>query len=259
MLDFGFYNMDCLEGLKLIDDNSIDIVMTDIPYNISQKKVIDRTRIDNRKLHRDGKKKVLNFNYGDWDFFDSNATFFEFINEVFVEVYRTMKDSASMYMWVPRDEVSFIEYLLKDIGFHVRSTLVWCKTNPCPQIYKIGYMSSTEFCIFATKQKGAKHYWNVERGQRQSYWIKPICQGNERTGHPTQKRLDIAEDMILQSAQKGNVLLDCFAGSGTFAIAAYNNGLKFICFEKDKDIFKMGQKRVEAATAQMNLFDFIES
>lgn len=257
MLDFGFYNMDCLEGLKFIDDSSIDIVMTDIPYNISQKKVIDRTRIDNRKLHRDGKKKVLNFNYGDWDFFDSNTAFFEFISEVFVEVYRTMKDSASMYMWVPRDEVSFIEYLLKDIGFHVRSTLVWCKTNPCPQIYKVGYMSSTEFCIFATKQKGAKHYWNVERGQRQSYWMKPICQGNERTGHPTQKRLDIAEDMILQSAQKGNILLDCFAGSGTFAIAAYNNGLKFICFEKDKDIFKMGHKRVEAATAQMNLFGFI--
>ncbi len=98
MLDFGFYNMDCREGLKHIDNSSIDIVMTDIPYNISQKKVIDRTRIDNRKLHRDGKKKVLNFNYGDWDFFDSNAAFFEFISEVFVEVYRTMKDSASMYM-----------------------------------------------------------------------------------------------------------------------------------------------------------------
>ena len=108
--------------------------MTDIPYNISQKKAIDRTRIDNRKLHRDGKKKVLNFDYGDWDFFDSNAAFFEFINEVFVEVYRTMKDSASMYMWGPRDEVSIIEYILKDIGFHVRSTLVWCKMNPCPQI-----------------------------------------------------------------------------------------------------------------------------
>ena len=259
MLDFGFYNMDCREGLKHIDDSSIDIVMTDIPYNISQKKAIDRTRIDNRKLHRDGKKKVLNFNYGDWDFFDSNAAFFEFIKEVFVEVYRTMKDSASMYMWVPKSEVSFIEYILKDIGFHVRSTLVWCKTNPCPQIYKVGYMSSTEFCIFATKQKGAKHYWNVERGQRQSYWIKPICQGNERTEHPTQKRLDIAEDMILQSAQKGNVLLDCFAGSGTFAIAAYNNGLKFICFEKDKDIFKMGQKRVEVATAQMNIFDYLNN
>lgn len=258
MIAFGFYNMDCRKGLKLIEDSSIDIVMTDIPYNISQKKTIDRTRIDNRTLHRNGKKKVLNFDYGDWDFFDSNTAFFEFIKEVFVEVYRTMKDSASMYMWVPRDEVSFIEYILKDIGFYVRSTLVWCKTNPCPQIYKIGYMSSTEFCIFATKQKGAKHYWNVERGQRQSYWIKPICQGNERTEHPTQKRLDIAEDMILQSAQKGNVLLDPFAGSGTFAVAAYNNGLKFICFEKDEDIFKMGQKRVEAETAQMNLFDFIE-
>jgi len=197
LLDFGLYNQDCRDGLKLIDDNTIDIVMTDIPYNISQKKKIDRSLIDNRKLRREGKKKELNFDFGEWDFFSSNREFFEFIKEVFTEVYRTMKDSASMYMWVPNSEVSFIEYILKDIGFHVRSTLVWCKTNPCPQIFKVGYMSSTEFCIFATKQKGAKHYWNIERGQKQSYWIKPICQGNERTEHPTQKRLDIAEDMIL--------------------------------------------------------------
>lgn len=257
MLAYGIYNMDCRYGLKLIDDNTIDIVMTDIPYNISQQKTIDRTLIDNKKIHREGKKKTLNFNFGEWDFFSDNKEFFVFIQEVFQEVYRTMKDTASMYMWVPKSEVSFIEYILKDIGFHVRSTLVWCKTNPCPQIYKVGYMSSTEFCIFATKQKGAKHYWNVERGQKQSYWVKPICQGNERTEHPTQKRLDIAEDMILQSSQINNVLLDCFAGSGTFAVAAHKHGLNFICFEKDKNIYEMARDRIDAETQQMNIYDYL--
>lgn len=257
MLDFGLYNMDCQEGLKLVDDETVDIVMTDIPYNISQKKIIDRTKIDNRKLHREGKKKELNFDFGQWDFFADNKEFFEFIRGVFAEVYRTMKDTASMYMWVPKSEVSFIEYILKDIGYHVRSTLVWCKTNPCPQIFKVGYMSSTEFCIFATKQKGAKHYWNTGRGQRQSYWVKPICQGKERTEHPTQKRLDIAEDMLLQSAQKGDLLLDPFAGSGTFALAAHNNGMNFIAFEKDKTIFEMAKERLDGELARMNIFDFI--
>ncbi len=252
MLAYGIYNIDCRDGLKLIDDNTIDIVMTDIPYNISH-----RTLIDNKKIHREGKKKTLNFNFGEWDFFSDNKEFFVFIQEVFQEVYRTMKDTASMYMWVPKNEVSFIEYILKDIGFHVRSTLVWCKTNPCPQIYKVGYMSSTEFCIFATKQKGAKHYWNVERGQKQSYWVTPICQGNERTEHPTQKRLDIAEDMILQSSQRNNVLLDCFAGSGTFAVAARKNGLNFICFEKDKNIYEMARDRIDAETQQMNIYDYL--
>lgn len=257
MLDFGIYNMDCREGLKLIDDNSIDIVMTDIPYNISQRKTIDRTLINNKNYIDKARQKKINLNFGEWDFFADNKAFFGFIQEVFTEVYRTMKDTASMYMWVPKNEVSFIEYILKYIGYHVRSTLVWCKTNPCPQIFKVGYMSSTEFCIFATKQKGAKHYWNVERGQRQSYWIKPICQGNERTEHPTQKRLDIAEDMLLQSSQRGNVLLDCFAGSGTFAVAAHRNGLKYICFETDKDIFSMAKQRIEQESQQMNIYDYM--
>lgn len=63
--------------------------------------------------------------------------------------------------------------------------------------------------------------------------------------------------MLLQSAQKGSVLLDCFAGSGTFAVAAYNTGLKYIVFEKDKNIYEMAKKRIEAETAQMNLFDFM--
>lgn len=257
MLAYGIYNMDCRHGLKLIDDNTIDIVMTDIPYNISQRKTIDRTGIDNKKIHRESKKKTLNFNFGEWDFFSGNKEYFEFIQEVFQEVYRVMKDTASMYMWVPKGEVSFIEYILKDIGFHVRSTLVWCKTNPCPPIYKVGYMSSTEFCIFATKQKGAKHYWNVERGQRASYWVKPICQGNERTVHPTQKRLDIAEDMIMQSSQRNNILLDCFAGSGTFAVAARKNGLNFICFETDKKFYEMAVQRIESETQQMNIYDYL--
>lgn len=168
-----------------------------------------------------------------------------------------MKDSASLYMWIPRNEVSFIEYLLKDIGYHVRSTLVWCKTNPCPQIFKAGYMSSTEFCIFATKLSGAKHYWNVSKGQKQSYWITPICQGNERTEHPTQKRLDIAQDMITQSAKPKDLLLDPFAGSGTFCVAAHSEGLNFIGFEKDKKWFEVAKKRIEEETSQMSIFDLM--
>ena len=252
------YNIDCQEGLKGIDDLSVDIVMTDIPYNISQRKSIDRSRIDNRRIKRQGKKsKELNFNFGEWDFFGDNTKYFEFIHEVFSEVYKKMKSSASLYMWCPKNEISFIEYILKDIGYHVRSTLVWCKTNPCPQIFKVGYMSSTEFCVFATKGKGAKHFWNTSKGQKNSYWVKPICQGTERTKHPTQKRLDIAIDMITQSAEKGYLLLDPFAGSGTFLEGAYKAGLKFIGFEKEQEWFNLATERLDCVMSQLT-FDRLE-
>ena len=77
--------MDCRDGLKLIDDEMIDIVMTDIPYNISQNKSIDRSTIDNKKLKRNGNKKELNFNYGKWDFFADNKAYFSFIQNEFNE------------------------------------------------------------------------------------------------------------------------------------------------------------------------------
>ena len=168
-----------------------------------------------------------------------------------------MKDSASMYMWLPKSEVSFIEYILKDIGFHVRSTLVWCKTNPTPNILNIGYMHSTEFCTYATKLPGSKHYWNTKNRNVQSYWVKPICQGNERTAHPTQKRLDIAEEMIIQSCEKGGTLLDPFCGSGTFPVAARLCGLNYIAFEQDKNFYEIAKKRIDQEVNQMNIFDFL--
>lgn len=248
------YNMDCREGILNIGDNTVDIIMTDIPYNISQNKKIDRSSIDNYRLKCGKGSKELNFNFGGWDFFADNKEYFEFINNVFTLAYSKLKESGSMYMWCPKNEVSFIEYILKDIGYHVRNTLVWCKTNPCPQIFKAGYMSSTEFCIFATKTSGVKHYWNIEKGQKHSYWIKPICQGNERTEHPTQKRLDIAVDMITQSAKKDDLLLDMFVGSGTFLEAAYEVGLNFIGFERDEKWFNVANERIQSVMAQTRLF-----
>ncbi len=254
------YNLDCRKGLEKIPDESIDILMTDIPYNISQKKKIDRSRINPRNIKRTSQaSRELNFDFGKWDFFADNKEYFEFIDDVFSAAYGKLKESASVYIWVPKSEVSFIEYILKNIGYHVRSTLVWCKTNPCPQIFKVGYMSSTEFCIFATKSKGAKHYWNKASAQKLSYWIKPICQGSERTEHPTQKRLDIAMDMITQSAQKGDLLLDLFAGSGTFLEAAYKCGLNYIGFELDEKWYKTASERLDNVKSQIDFFRGVEN
>ena len=122
----NIYNADCRIAINNIDDELIDILMTDIPYNISQNKTLDRSRIKNKRINCSNK---LNFDFGKWDFFDSNKEYFEFIHEIFSAAFSKLKESASVYIWVPKSEVSFIEYILKDIGYHVRSTLVWCKTD----------------------------------------------------------------------------------------------------------------------------------
>jgi len=227
---------DCLEVMKLLPDESIDLVLTDPPYNISQNKKIDRTRINSRSLKRTGKVKELNLNFGKWDFFESNREYFEFIYKVCNEFTPKTKESCSLYMWAPRSEISFIEYILVEVGWHVRSTV--------PQIFKVGYMSSTEFCIFGTRMKGRKHFWNINRGQRHSYWITSICQGKERTSHPTQKKLEIVEDMIINSSQESNIVLDCFLGSGTTAVACEKLNRKWIGIEISEEYCKIAKKRL---------------
>lgn len=243
------YHGDCLDILKLIDCK-VDLILTDPPYNISQKKVINRDNINSKTLNRK-KTKHLNYNFGNWDFFTTEK-YLLFIKRWTDLIIKIVKESTSLYMWAPKSEVSFLEKILSE-HFKIRSTLVWCKTNPVPQIFKVGYMSSTEFCIFATKNKGRKHYWNIERGQRQSYWVKPICQGKERTSHPTQKRLDIIEDMILQSSKKDDIVIDTFAGSGTIGIACEKFNRKYILIEKEEKYCEIIKDRLEKELSQLKL------
>lgn len=83
---------------------------------------------------------------------------------------------------------------------------------------------------------------------------KTICQGSERTEHPTQKRLDIAVDMVTQSAQEGDLLLDLFVGSGTFLEAAYKCGLNYIGFENDEKWYKIATDRLNVVKSQLDFF-----
>jgi DNA modification methylase len=236
--------MDSVEFVKQLDDNSVDMIVTDPPYNISQKKKIDRTHINNRALHREGKKsKVLDFDFGAWDFFET-SDYLKWMEVQFVEWYRVAKDNCSVYMWCPKSEVSFLEYLLKKVGFRVRSTLVWCKKNPTPQIFKVGFMSGTEFCIFATKHEGRKHKWKVEHGQQLNYWVRGIVQGKERTIHPTQKPLDLTRHFIKLGSDEGDVIIDPFMGSGTTAVACKIMNRRYIGCDINPEYIKVAEERL---------------
>lgn len=111
------HNMDALEGLKQLPDNCIDLVITDPPYNISQRKTIDRTKINCRSIKRRGSRsKELNFNFGEWDFFESREKYLDFIKQIGKELFRVAKDNCSLFMWCPKSEVSFIEQNLQGGG-----------------------------------------------------------------------------------------------------------------------------------------------
>lgn len=103
------YNMDCLEGLKLLEDNSIDLIVTDPPYfNIMLK---DHT----------GKSY-------DWDKFDSLESYIEWIKVISLECRRVLKDNGSLYMFADDKVCAYIQVEL-DKYFNLENNITWVKPN----------------------------------------------------------------------------------------------------------------------------------
>jgi site-specific DNA-methyltransferase (adenine-specific) len=76
--------------------------------------------------------------------------------------------------------------------------------------------------------------------------------------HPTQKPLKLFEMILRDYSKENDLILDCFSGSGTTAIACHNLNRRFICIEKDYDYWKASVERLENAKSQLNLFTNIE-
>ena len=72
--------------------------------------------------------------------------------------------------------------------------------------------------------------------------------------HPTQKPLKLFQQILSDYSQEGQIILDCFSGSGTTAIACHNLNRNFICIEKDYDYWKASVERLKNAQAQQKLF-----
>ncbi len=256
------YQGDCLEIMSLLEDQSVDLLLTDPPYNISQKEMkIDRSKIQNKKIRRlfskrQNKVSELNYDFGKWDNYSSITEQLDFAEKWLKESYRILKPFGSLITFYSRSEISFIESIMTGIGYHVRQTLVWHKTNPVPQIFKVGYMSAAEFLIWATKNTGAGHTFNYQLGQKHNVLTYHICQGKERTEHPTQKPLFLIQELLVYHTRKNDSVCDIFMGSGTTGVACIELDRNFIGIELEKKYYDIAQKRISNTVAQGRLFYF---
>ena len=107
--------------------------------------------------------------------------------------------------------------------------------------------------------------FNFTMSMAEIAWISESCgttskifsvraNGQENRIHPTQKPLQLFEQIIKQYSNENDLILDCFSGSGTTAIACHNLKRRFICIEKDPDYYKASCERLEREQAQLQLF-----
>jgi site-specific DNA-methyltransferase (adenine-specific) len=204
---------DCLDLIKELPDASVDCIITDPPYFLG--------------VTHDGKK-------GTYSDLIIMKPFFE---TLFFQMERVLKDGGHLYMFCDWRTYPFM-YPIADQYISVKNMLVWYKGMSGGNQYGFSH----ELIIFA-----AKGSVNVG-GLNTILHIPGFATGAKKTNgekmHPTQKTVEIVEFLMLNGTEEGDTVLDCFAGSGTTAIAAIKNGRNYICFELQGKYCKIAQDRI---------------
>ena len=118
----------------------------------------------------------------------------------------------------------------------------WLKNNPVPVNSKINYLSNCSEYFF-TFIKDKNPTFNSEYDN--AIYNYPLCHGKERLEHPTQKPLGLIKDLIVKHSNKGDIVLDTFAGTSTTGIACIETERRFICVERDEKYYEISKQRIE--------------
>lgn len=226
---------DCLDILKQLPDKCVDLVLTDPPY-----RVISGGRGDEiSRLKWNSPLGILSKNDG--KIFKHNDIDF---NEWIPEVYRILKDNTDFYCMTNTINMFKLYEICSKCGFKLHNVLVWEKNNATPNRW---YMKNCEYTLFF--YKGNAKSINNMSSKTVHKFINPF---NEY--HPTQKPVELFELYIGNSSKENDLVLDCFSGSGTTAVACHKLKRRFICIEKDPEYWKASYERLEKEQRQQILF-----
>lgn len=217
--------MDCLEGMKELPDNSVDLVVTDPPYLIKYK-----TNHRNDKKH-DFCSEIEN---------DDNP---ELIQEYIKECYRIMKPNTAMYIFCSPDKVEFFKIELQKY-FKVKNMIIWVKNN-----WTAGDLTAQfgkQYEIIFLVNKGRKKF----NGKRLTdVWNFNRVSGNKQL-HQNEKPLELIKQCIIKHSDEQELVFDGFMGSGTTALASLETNRNFIGYELSEKYYETAVRRIQSAKSQ---------
>lgn len=248
------YNLNCLDGMKLLDDEIIDLTVTSPPYD-----------------------NMRNYKGYSFDF-----------EPIAKELYRITKQGG-VVVWVVGDQTikgsetgtSFKQALFfKEIGFNLHDTMIYEKNSASYPAHRKSsrYTQIFEYMFIFSKGKPKTHNLICDKknkwagykdfsgkikkpvpdfSPRNNIW-KYTTSFNDKTDHPAVFPEELAQDHILSWSNKKDLVFDPFMGSGTTAKMAILNDRNWLGFEISEEYCEMTKKRVDGLYPQNDIFDFIE-
>lgn len=194
-----------------------DLLLTDVPYNVSQRS-----------------NGLRELDYGSWDR--------DFDIEYFLRRTFGIYSPASCYVWCHETQLSYALLVMREEGL-IDRPLAWLKPNPTVINGQRLWLPGLELCAFG-KQRGALFNEHCHPG----YWITPP---DSMRLHPNQKPLSVVTDQVRASTERGNVVYDPFAGSGTTLVAAKSIGRRAIGVELSEEYCEVTASRLSQEVLEL--------
>lgn len=251
---------DCIEEMKKLPDQCVDLIFADPPYWL---------RVDG-VLHR------VNGNQYDgcddeWDQFSSIDDYKNFTREWLFQCKRILKKNGSIWVIGGMQCIYTIGSIMQELGFWFINDVIWFKKNPTPNFMGTRLNNSHETLIWAIKDSKDSYTFNYKtakelntdtvsekdyakgiRKQLGSVWKISLCQGVERLKdkngnklHSTQKPEALLYRIIAINSKINDIVFDPFGGTMTTAVMAKRMGRQYLTIERDKNYCQYGQKRLE--------------
>ncbi|KKU50095.1 MAG: methylase protein [Parcubacteria group bacterium GW2011_GWB1_49_7] len=249
-LGFTLYQGDCLDILKQIPEESVDMIFADPPYNLSN---------GGFSVHAG---RMVSVNKGGWDKSKGFKDDYEFHHKWLEACRRVLKPEGTLWLSGTYHSIYQCGHALQALDFHILNDISWFKPNASPNLSCRFFTASHETLIWARKEKKSKHFFNynlMKNGdwiedsikkpglQMRSVWsIHPPQKWEKTFGkHPTQKPIALLKRVLLSSTKPDAIILDPFTGSSTTGIAAKIIGKrKFIGIDMDKSYLDLSIKRL---------------
>jgi site-specific DNA-methyltransferase (adenine-specific) len=255
------YPLSCIEGIKQLPSNSINIAIADPPYNLSK----------GGSWKWDNSVRLPGFG-GDWSKVMAEwddmplADYFSFTIAWLAELKRVVKPTGSMWIHGTYHNIGIINFALQLLEVEIVNEVIWYKRNSFPNLSGRRLTASHETILWAHtgSSKNRKYYFAYDNSknmpcpedglkgagkQMRTVWDIPNNKKREELlhgKHPTQKPVRLLTRMLEISAKKEDILLVPFAGAGSDCVAAKHLGIHFVAFETDSQYVDICNKRVES-------------
>ena len=233
--DCSIQTCDFKSFLTGLDENSVDLVLTDPPYAVSR----------STGFQHIGKKSVERFavsmDFGEWDKKEID------LSSLAQLAFRVLRKGGTAIIFYDLWKITKLAAALSDAGFVQLRLIEWMKTNPVPLNSKVNYLTNAREVAVLGVKEGKPTFNSVYDNGVYKF---PIPRGKRL--HPTQKPLRLFKELVAKHSIEGNLVVDPFIGSGTTAVAAYEKNRLFRGCDVNSKYTSIARERVKVCKETNN-------